>query len=61
MIEDRKSAIEYAIENCSKNDIVLLCGKGHEDYEIDILGKRYFSEREIAENAVNKRLKNNDY
>ncbi len=60
VIENRKEAIEYAIMNHSKNDIILLCGKGHENYEIDKFGKRHFSEREIAENAV-KGLKKNDY
>ena len=57
VIENRKMAIEYAIENCSDNGIVLLCGKGHENYEIDKFGKRYFSEREIAADAVGKRFK----
>ena len=57
VIEDRKRAIEYAIENGEVGDIILLCGKGHEDYEIGKFGKRYFSEKEIAANAVSKRFK----
>ena len=61
VIENRRQAIEYAIENAKKDDIILLCGKGHEDYEIDKMGKRYFSEKEIAARAVKKRLKSNDY
>ena len=56
VIEDRETAIAYAIEQCEKNGIVLLCGKGHENYEIGRFGKRYFSEREIAVKAVNKRV-----
>ena len=61
VIENRETAIEYAIMNAKENDIILLCGKGHEDYEIGKFGKRYFSEKEIAARAVKKRLKSNDY
>ncbi len=57
VIENRRKAIEYAIMNATENDIVLLAGKGHENYEIDSLGKRYFNEKEIAAEAVCKRLK----
>lgn len=54
VIYDRRDAIEYAIKTAKSGDIILLCGKGHEEYEIDRLGKRYFSEREIVKNAVRK-------
>jgi UDP-N-acetylmuramoyl-L-alanyl-D-glutamate--2,6-diaminopimelate ligase len=30
---DRKEAIKYAIENGKKGDIIVLAGKGHEDYQ----------------------------
>ncbi|MCR5719200.1 MAG: UDP-N-acetylmuramoyl-L-alanyl-D-glutamate--2,6-diaminopimelate ligase, partial [Lachnospiraceae bacterium] len=39
-IPDRKDAIRYAIENGREGDIVLLCGKGHEDYQ-EIKGVKY--------------------
>lgn len=61
VIENRREAIEYAVQNAEDNEIILLAGKGHEDYEIDKYGKRYFSEREITVQAVKKRLKRNDY
>ncbi len=57
VIENRREAIEFAIMNARENDIILLAGKGHENYEIDSLGKRYFNEKEIAAEAVCKRLK----
>ena len=57
VIENRREAIEFAVMNARENDIVLLAGKGHENYEIDSLGKRYFNEKEIAAEAVCKRLK----
>lgn len=33
-ISDRAEAISYAIQNASKDDIVLIAGKGHESYQI---------------------------
>ena len=54
VIEDRASAIEYIIANAMKGDIILLAGKGHEEYEIDVNGKRPFSEKKIAQDAAKK-------
>ncbi len=54
VIEDRKKAIEYLIENAQENDIIILAGKGHEQYQIDIEGRHYFSEREIILEAFEK-------
>lgn len=46
-IPDRREAIEYALANSEKGDIILLAGKGHETYQT-IKGKRIsFSESEI--------------
>lgn len=39
-IPDRKEAIKYVIENGQKGDIIVLAGKGHEDYQ-EIEGKKY--------------------
>ena len=48
-IEDRKEAIKYAIDNAQDGDLILLVGKGHEEYQ-DIKGSKYhFSELEIIE------------
>lgn len=54
VIEDRRSAIEYAIKNARRGDVILLAGKGHEEYEITREGRKRFSEREIAAEFVNK-------
>jgi UDP-N-acetylmuramyl-tripeptide synthetase len=54
VIEDRRSAIEYVIKNARRGDIILLAGKGHEEYEIDRNGIRPFSERKIVEEFVKK-------
>ena len=47
-ITDRKEAIEYALGMAGRGDIVLLAGKGHEDYQI--IGSRRidFDDRVIA-------------
>ncbi|MCR4590026.1 MAG: UDP-N-acetylmuramoyl-L-alanyl-D-glutamate--2,6-diaminopimelate ligase [Lachnospiraceae bacterium] len=39
-IEDRKEAIAYAIRNGRKGDLIILAGKGHEDYQ-EIKGVKY--------------------
>ncbi len=52
VIEDREMAIEYAIKNARSGDIILLAGKGHEEYRIDRDGRHDFSEREIVNKCV---------
>ncbi len=47
VIPDRKNAIEYAIATAREGDIILLAGKGHENYEINASGRVPFDEREI--------------
>ncbi|MBN2830148.1 MAG: UDP-N-acetylmuramoyl-L-alanyl-D-glutamate--2,6-diaminopimelate ligase, partial [Candidatus Cloacimonetes bacterium] len=50
IIRDRKLAIETAIKLAQKDDIVLIAGKGHEDYQ-EIGGIRHpFSDKEVALN-----------
>lgn len=39
-IIDRKEAIKYAIEHGEPGDVIVLAGKGHEDYQ-EIKGKKY--------------------
>jgi UDP-N-acetylmuramoyl-L-alanyl-D-glutamate--2,6-diaminopimelate ligase len=51
-IPDRKDAIVYALRQAQPNEIILLAGKGHENYIIDKNGKRPFSEKEIISSAL---------
>ncbi len=39
-IPDRKEAIAYAIHHGEPGDVIVLAGKGHEDYQ-EIRGKKY--------------------
>lgn len=55
VIPDREAAIRYAVKNALKNDTVLLCGKGHEDYEITVEGMRPFDEVKIVLSEIKKR------
>ena len=52
---DRREAIEYAIENHRKDDLIILCGKGHEDYQIIGHEKVHMDEREIVAEILQKR------
>ncbi len=48
IIEDREQAIKKAIEISEDNAVILIAGKGHEDYQ-EIKGvKKHFSDQEIA-------------
>ncbi len=48
VIENRREAIEYALKNASKNDVIILAGKGHENYQEINGGKHPFDEKEIV-------------
>ena len=52
VIERREEAIERAITDAETGDIVLLCGKGHEEYTVDQNGTHEFFEGEIARRAL---------
>ncbi|HPE95673.1 MAG TPA: UDP-N-acetylmuramoyl-L-alanyl-D-glutamate--2,6-diaminopimelate ligase, partial [Bacillota bacterium] len=48
VIKDRREAILYALAQAKENDIVLLCGKGQQDFE-EVNGiKTYFNERDVV-------------
>jgi UDP-N-acetylmuramoyl-L-alanyl-D-glutamate--2,6-diaminopimelate ligase len=55
IIENRTSAITYAIMSALPSDIVIIAGKGHEKYTCDSLGYHYFNEKEIIEKALSAR------
>ncbi len=46
MVSNRKLAIEHSLGSAQTGDIVLIAGKGHEDYQ-EVAGQRlHFSDRE---------------
>lgn len=53
-IPDRREAIEYAMKNAEKGDIIAVIGKGHEDYN-EVNGARtHFLDREVIEETARK-------
>ncbi len=51
-ITDRKEAIKYALSHAEDRDVIVLAGKGHEDYQ-EIRGKKYhMDERELLAEAL---------
>ncbi|MCK5740688.1 MAG: UDP-N-acetylmuramoyl-L-alanyl-D-glutamate--2,6-diaminopimelate ligase, partial [Chlorobi bacterium] len=49
MISDRREAIGSAVKMAGENDIILIAGKGHEDYQIVGTEKTHFDDREELE------------
>lgn len=49
---DRETALEELVRLAGPDDIVLVAGKGHEDYQIIGTEKRYFDDREILANLL---------
>ena len=51
-IPDRKEAIAYCLENAKDGDVIILAGKGHEDYQ-EIKGeKHHMDERELIADII---------
>lgn len=53
-IPDRYTAIEWAINHMQKDDVLLLAGKGHEDYQVLAFGTIGFDEHEIVKKLIEK-------
>jgi UDP-N-acetylmuramoyl-L-alanyl-D-glutamate--2,6-diaminopimelate ligase len=48
LISDREAAIRHAIGMAHPGDLVMIAGKGHEDYQIIGEERRHFDDREMA-------------
>ena len=48
MILDRRAAIKHALTYASQDDIVLIAGKGHENYQIIGHQKYPFSDQDVV-------------
>ncbi|MFO7832180.1 MAG: UDP-N-acetylmuramoyl-L-alanyl-D-glutamate--2,6-diaminopimelate ligase [Desulfuromonadaceae bacterium] len=55
VIEDRATALNLAVEVLEAGDVLLVAGKGHEDYQIIGTTKHHFDDREHLRDALNKR------
>lgn len=54
LIVDRKEAIEYALRNAQKDDVIILAGKGQETYQIIGKTKIDFDERVVVYGLLRK-------
>ena len=48
VVENRVDAIHYAIDHAQSGDVIVLAGKGHEDYQVIGHEKRHLDEREVV-------------
>ncbi|MDE2299049.1 MAG: UDP-N-acetylmuramoyl-L-alanyl-D-glutamate--2,6-diaminopimelate ligase, partial [Burkholderiales bacterium] len=56
VIEDRRAAIHHAVRQADGRDVILIAGKGHEDYQ-EVRGvKHRFSDLEEASTALAARV-----
>jgi UDP-N-acetylmuramoyl-L-alanyl-D-glutamate--2,6-diaminopimelate ligase len=51
VIRDRRAAILHALHDARSGDVVLIAGKGHEDYQITGTQTRPFSDRQVVREA----------
>ena len=52
VVPDRTDAIRYCIENAQDGDIIVLAGKGHEDYQDKNGVKTHYDEREVIAEII---------
>ena len=60
VIYDRREAIIKGINFLKENDILLILGKGHEDYQIIGTVKHHFSDKEIVLENIKERIEVNE-
>ena len=54
IVTDRRDAIFHAVQTAQAGDVIVLAGKGHEDYQIFENNRHtHFDEREIVAEALN--------
>ncbi len=54
VIPDRRRAIAEALDRAKAGDVVVLAGKGHEDYQVIGEKKIHFDDREVAREEIRK-------
>ena len=52
VVLDRREAIKKALDMMEENDVVLILGKGHEDYQILGREKVHFDDKEEVEKYI---------
>ena len=57
VIVDRKEAIRDAVKRAGTGDVVVIAGKGHEDYQIFADRTIHFDDREVAREILGEMMK----
>ena len=57
LIKSRKYAIKYALHNSNKNDVIIVCGKGHERYQIVNEQYEFYSDYLLISNLIEKNVR----
>ena len=57
-VSDRREAIYRAVRSAQSNDVVIIAGKGHENYQIIGNDKFHFDDREVALDALRSASEN---
>jgi UDP-N-acetylmuramoyl-L-alanyl-D-glutamate--2,6-diaminopimelate ligase len=52
VIPDREEAIRHALSEAEAGDVVVIAGKGHEEYQITGRERRPFSDRLLVQDAL---------
>ncbi|MBV7297922.1 UDP-N-acetylmuramoyl-L-alanyl-D-glutamate--2,6-diaminopimelate ligase [Enterovibrio paralichthyis] len=52
VLHDRAQACRYAFDNASENDVILIAGKGHEDYQVLASGTVHYSDRDTVRHLL---------
>jgi UDP-N-acetylmuramoyl-L-alanyl-D-glutamate--2,6-diaminopimelate ligase len=52
VVADRAEAIHLALAEADAGDVVVIAGKGHEDYQITGTGTRAYSDRDTVQSAL---------
>ena len=55
IIEDRKQALEWVIGQAQTGDIIAVCGKGHETYQIISDRRIHFDDKEVIEEIIGRK------
>ncbi|MCL2033255.1 MAG: UDP-N-acetylmuramoyl-L-alanyl-D-glutamate--2,6-diaminopimelate ligase [Oscillospiraceae bacterium] len=59
-IVDRYDAIAWALDFCEPDDVLVLAGKGHEDYQVLQHGTIFFDEKVVVAELLNKKRQGKD-
>jgi len=55
VVEDRRAALAYAVRAADPRDVILVAGKGHEDYQVIGTSRQPYSDLAQVRTALSER------